>query len=278
MIATAGRRCGSGYRARRGHAADRWSIPALVGAVRCRATAAERNKCCRTCLFIKAAELPGVRRFCRSLKRHLCSGDALLELPRVTDFARSAVCLRRVATSLAVIGSCLLAGCASELPVPTQPWRGSDARLPHAVLADGGNGRNLHLHVAPLVEGGRFTSGFGWRQGSVGGGAYHRGLDIAASAGAPVRAAASGQVVEFGRRGSFGRMVRIRHSINIETIYAHLSRYAQHLEVGRQVRQDEVIGYVGSSGRATGPHLHFEVRRNGWALDPLALPPQSRGG
>jgi murein DD-endopeptidase MepM/ murein hydrolase activator NlpD len=155
----------------------------------------------------------------------------------------------------------------------------NDPHLPHAVLADAGAGRQLHLHVAPVVEGGRFVSGFGWRRHPLGGGgAYHRGLDIAARSGTPVRAAASGVVVEVGRRGAFGRMVRIRHSVGLETLYAHLSRYAGHLASGRKVRQDEVIGYVGASGRASGPHLHFEVRRNGVALDPLSLSPLPHGG
>lgn len=160
-----------------------------------------------------------------------------------------------------------------EPPSPKPSSKGGKPHLPHAVLADNGDGRRLHLHIAPLVEGGRFTSGFGWRQHPMGGGAaHHRGLDIAAPSGTPVRAAASGMIVAFGRRGAFGRMVRIRHAGELETVYAHLSRYAEHLEVGRRVRQDEVIGYVGSSGRSSGPHLHFEIRRGGRALDPLALP------
>jgi murein DD-endopeptidase MepM/ murein hydrolase activator NlpD len=180
-----------------------------------------------------------------------------------------------------------LAGCvAPQLPSPmsfsTAPMSSStasDSRLPHAVLADDGAGRQLHLHVAPVVEGGRFVSGIGWRRHPLGGGgAYHRGLDVAAPSGTLVRAAASGEVVDVGRRGAFGRMVRIRHSVDLETLYAHLSRYAGYLAIGRKVRQDEVIGYVGASGRASGPHLHFEVRRNGVALDPLSLPPLPHGG
>ena len=180
----------------------------------------------------------------------------------------------------------LLAGCAApalplppERPLSTSSSTASGPSLPHAVLADDGAGRQLHLHVAPMVKGGRFVSGFGWRRHPLGGGgAYHRGLDVAARSGTPVRAAASGEVVDVGRRGAFGRMVRIRHSVDLETLYAHLSRYAGYLAIGRKVRQDEVIGYVGASGRASGPHLHFELRRNGRALDPLALPPLPHGG
>lgn len=195
----------------------------------------------------------------------------------MTACARSRA--RLPALLISVVGSLfLLTGCAAPaLPLPTSSSPAGDPRLPHAVLADDGAGHRLHLHVAPVVEGGEFISGFGWRRHPLGGGgAHHRGLDIAAPAGTPVRAAASGRIVELGRRGAFGRMVRIRHSVAFETVYAHLSGYARHLEIGRQVRQDEVIGFVGSSGRSSGPHLHFELRRNGRALDPLALSPLRR--
>lgn len=163
-------------------------------------------------------------------------------------------------------------------PLPKPSSTVGSSHLPHAVLADDGANGRLHLHVAPLVDGGRFTSGFGWRQHPMGGGgAHHRGLDIAAPSGTPVRAAASGTIVAVGRRGGLGRVIRIRHSAALETLYAHLSRYGGDIEVGGRVRQDEVIGYVGSSGRTSGPHLHFEVHRNGRPLDPLALPALAHG-
>jgi murein DD-endopeptidase MepM/ murein hydrolase activator NlpD len=178
-----------------------------------------------------------------------------------------------------ISGIVLLAGCAGPAPtVPTSSPTASSLYLPHAVLADAGAGRELRLHVASVVDGGRFMSGFGWRNHAGGGGANHSGIDISAPPGTPIRAAAAGEVVEVGHQGAFGRMVRIRHSAELETLYAHLSSYARDLEIGRRVRQDEVIGYVGSSGRASGPHLHFEVHRNGRAIDPLALPALPRGG
>jgi murein DD-endopeptidase MepM/ murein hydrolase activator NlpD len=174
--------------------------------------------------------------------------------------------------AFAVLG---LAACAG----PTPPPSGPSGPLPYAVLADAGAGGLLVVRLAPLVERGRLYSGFGWRrQPSGGGGAYHRGLDIAAPAGTPVRAAAAGQVVEAGWSGGFGRLVRIRHGARLETAYAHLSRFAPRLAVGREVDAGELIGHVGSSGRATGPHLHFELRRDGRALDPLQLPPAPPGG
>ncbi|HET6521341.1 MAG TPA: M23 family metallopeptidase, partial [Geminicoccaceae bacterium] len=99
----------------------------------------------------------------------------------------------------------------------------------------------------------------------------HHGIDLAAPAGAPVRAAGSGTVIAAGPRGAYGHHVRIRHDDTYETAYAHLADYAQGVGPGRRVRQGEVIGYVGSTGRSTGPHLHYEVLVDGVQVDPLAL-------
>ena len=197
----------------------------------------------------------------------------------MTGHADSRVRLSALLICMVGIAS-LLPGCTvPEAPVPTLSSIPVNPYLPYAVVADDGDGGALRLHLAPLVEDGQLVSGFGWRRHPMGGGgAYHRGLDIAAPSGTPVRAAASGEVVEAGWQGDYGLMVRIRHSDEVETVYAHLSRLTPQLELGRQVRQDEVIGHVGSTGRATGPHLHFEVRHDGRALDPLALPPVPSGG
>jgi murein DD-endopeptidase MepM/ murein hydrolase activator NlpD len=100
-------------------------------------------------------------------------------------------------------------------------------------------------------------------------GPRHDGIDIRAPKGTAIHAATDGQVVDLGWRGDYGRFILLRHSDQIETAYAHLSRFADRLAVGQVVRRDQVIGYVGTSGNATGPHLHFEVRRNGRAIDPL---------
>src|SRR5690606_10595134 len=86
--------------------------------------------------------------------------------------------------------------------------------------------------------------------------------------GAPVRAAGMGLVVEMGWRGGYGRLVRISHTSSLETLYAHLGGFAEGLKVGGRVKQDQVIGFVGMTGRTTGPHLHFEVRENGAPVDP----------
>lgn len=109
---------------------------------------------------------------------------------------------------------------------------------------------------------GRVTSYFGWRWGS-----FHSGIDIAAPAGTPVLAADSGMVSYRGWNGGYGRLVLIDHGNGIVTAYAHLYDYA--VSVGDRVEKGQVIGYVGSSGNSTGPHLHFEVRVNGVAKNPL---------
>lgn len=94
----------------------------------------------------------------------------------------------------------------------------------------------------------------------------HRGLDIGASWGSPIRAPADGMVVAAGWRGGYGRQVQIAHVGGLATSYSHMSQYA--VESGQQVRRGDVIGYIGASGLATGPNLHYEVTRLGRAIDP----------
>ena len=98
---------------------------------------------------------------------------------------------------------------------------------------------------------------------------FHAGLDIGASWGSPIVAAADGQVVSAGWAGGYGREVRIAHSGGLVSLYGHMSQIAA--EPGSYVRQGQVIGYVGSSGLSTGPHVHFEVRQNGQAVNPLGV-------
>jgi murein DD-endopeptidase MepM/ murein hydrolase activator NlpD len=99
----------------------------------------------------------------------------------------------------------------------------------------------------------------------------HLGVDYAAPTGTPVWAVAEGQVIFAGWQGGFGRLVKIRHHNGYVSYYGHLSRYGAGLRVGQRVRQKQVIGYVGSSGLATGPHLDFRVQINGRYVDPLKL-------
>jgi len=109
---------------------------------------------------------------------------------------------------------------------------------------------------------GQITSGFGPRWGRM-----HQGLDIAAPTGRPITAAKSGKVILAGASGGYGNLVVIDHGGGLSTAYAHQSRIA--VRVGQPVTQGGLIGYVGSTGFSTGPHLHFEVRVNGAARDPL---------
>jgi murein DD-endopeptidase MepM/ murein hydrolase activator NlpD len=106
---------------------------------------------------------------------------------------------------------------------------------------------------------GRITSSFGEREDPINGeGAFHAGIDIAAPYGSPVRAAADGDITGANMVSGYGREVAIDHGHNVETVYGHLS--AMIVVPGQHVTRGQVIGYVGQSGRSTGPHLHYEVR------------------
>jgi murein DD-endopeptidase MepM/ murein hydrolase activator NlpD len=119
----------------------------------------------------------------------------------------------------------------------------------------------------PVVGEVEFTSGFGVRTDPfLGRPAMHTGLDFRASMGDPVRATANGKVVSSGWSGGYGRMVEIDHGNGLSTRYGHLSEI--HVKVGDQIRIGQVIGAVGSTGRSTGPHLHYETRIDGEAVDP----------
>ena len=99
----------------------------------------------------------------------------------------------------------------------------------------------------------------------------HRGVDYAAPHGTPVKATGEGKVIFRGRKGGYGKVVMIRHGARYVTVYAHLSRFARGLRAGRRVRQGQVIGYVGATGLATGPHLHYEFRVDGVHRNPLTV-------
>lgn len=119
--------------------------------------------------------------------------------------------------------------------------------------------------MTPPVAG-RVLSWFGWRIGPDGKEEYHRGIDIAAPQGTPVRAAAAGVVRKAGEEAEYGKYVIIDHGGGWETLYAHNSRVA--VSEGMAVRKGQVIAYVGKTGNATVAHLHFEVRANGREKDP----------
>jgi murein DD-endopeptidase MepM/ murein hydrolase activator NlpD len=103
----------------------------------------------------------------------------------------------------------------------------------------------------------------------------HTGVDFAANHGTPVVASANGTVKEIGWKGGNGNCVVIEHKNHFATLYGHLSRFAEALKAGDVVEQNQVIGYVGSTGLATGPHLHYTMFSNGQAIDPLKIQPSS---
>jgi murein DD-endopeptidase MepM/ murein hydrolase activator NlpD len=126
------------------------------------------------------------------------------------------------------------------------------------------------------INGARLSSGFGFRRHPIlGYSALHKGTDFAAPTGTPVMAAGDGVVVRAGGYGSYGNYVRIRHSDGYETAYAHLSRFGAGMRAGARVRQQQIIGYVGTTGRSTGPHLHYEVLLRGQQMNPMRLKVQT---
>ncbi|HBN22147.1 MAG TPA: peptidase M23 [Holosporales bacterium] len=119
------------------------------------------------------------------------------------------------------------------------------------------------------VDGARISGVFGKRRHPVlGFTKMHKGIDFAAPRGTPVMAAGSGKIVRIGRFSTYGNYIRVRHNSKYSTAYAHLCRYAKGLKVGSSVRQGQVIGYVGCTGRATGNHLHYELLANGKQINP----------
>ena len=118
------------------------------------------------------------------------------------------------------------------------------------------------------VSGGEISSFFGLRADPFGGGSdYHPGIDIAVDYGTPIKASSTGTVEEAQWNGGYGRFVSIDHGNGITTCYGHMSAIA--VQPGQTVRRGDVIGYAGSSGYSTGPHVHFEVRQNGSPVNPL---------
>lgn len=122
------------------------------------------------------------------------------------------------------------------------------------------------------IDGGRITSGFGRRRHPIlGYSKAHKGVDFGANRGTPIYAAGDGVVIERRRKGSYGNYIKIFHSHKYSTAYAHLNNFARRLKKGSKVKQGQIIGYVGSTGRSTGPHLHYEVLRYGKQINPLSI-------
>ena len=122
------------------------------------------------------------------------------------------------------------------------------------------------------INGARISSRFGMRRHPVlGYSKMHKGVDFAAPRGTPIYAAGDGVVEYAGRKGSYGKYVRIRHNRTYATAYAHASRIARSIRKGKRVKQGQIIAYVGTTGRSTGPHLHYELLKNGKQVNPRSV-------
>jgi murein DD-endopeptidase MepM/ murein hydrolase activator NlpD len=136
---------------------------------------------------------------------------------------------------------------------------------------EAGKSAQKFLVRKPVAQG-RFSSGFGMRRHPiVRRYRMHSGIDWAAPTGTPIIAAGNGTVEKVGTRSGYGRSIVLRHANGYETTYNHMSGYARSIGPGDRVRQGQVIGYVGSTGLSTGPHLHFEVLVNGRFVDPMKI-------
>jgi murein DD-endopeptidase MepM/ murein hydrolase activator NlpD len=177
--------------------------------------------------------------------------------------------------------------------VPIDPANGSAPQLRYATFAGRDGKAHVFRYVAlatpaalrpadlsPLalvsfwqpLPGARISSPYGWRVHPVWHKrAFHKGVDYEAALGTPVMASADGIVEDVGRRGNYGNYIRIRHSARLETAYAHLSGFAPALSAGEPVHRGDVIGYVGMTGVATGPHLYYELLVDGRQIDPESI-------
>lgn len=127
------------------------------------------------------------------------------------------------------------------------------------------------LRATP-INGARLSSSFGRRKHPIRGYVkMHKGVDFAARSGTPIMAAGAGVVERANRFSTYGNYVRIRHTDGYKTAYAHMKGFARGIKAGTRVRQDQIIGYVGTTGASTGPHLHYEVLLNGRHINPRRL-------
>lgn len=132
------------------------------------------------------------------------------------------------------------------------------------------DGAALQDQAIPWPAEGRVSSRFGWRKDPISGAArFHDGIDIAAPEGMSIRAVLPGKVSFSGIKEGYGKVIMVNHGQGVSTLYGHASRTL--VSVGESVEAGTVIGEVGSTGRSTGPHLHFEIAQNGIARDPMAL-------
>ena len=135
------------------------------------------------------------------------------------------------------------------------------------------NGKSIKKALMKTpINGARLSSSFGMRKHPIDGfNKMHRGTDFAAPKGTPIMASGDGVIVRAKWCGGGGNCIKIKHNSTYSTVYAHMSKFATGMKVGRRVKQGQVIGYVGSTGKSTGPHLHYEVIENGKKINSQTL-------
>tara|TARA_B100000575_G_scaffold189903_1_gene153059 strand:- start:3196 stop:4503 length:1308 start_codon:yes stop_codon:yes gene_type:complete len=135
------------------------------------------------------------------------------------------------------------------------------------------DGKNVKKSILKTpLDGARLSSNFGMRKHPISGyNKMHKGVDFAAPSGTPIYAGGNGVVEFIGNNGGYGKYIRIRHNNEYKTAYAHLSGYKKGISKGVRVNQGDIIGYVGSTGNSTGPHLHYEILYQNKHINPLKL-------
>ncbi|MDV7341837.1 peptidoglycan DD-metalloendopeptidase family protein [Terasakiella sp. A23] len=157
----------------------------------------------------------------------------------------------------------------SGINIPIYRFKQKNGRV--AYFNDKGQSAQKALMRTP-INGARLSSGFGKRRHPIlGYSKMHTGVDFAAPPGTPIYAAGDGVLDYVGRKGGYGKYIRIRHNSEYQTAYAHMRGYKKGVHKGKRVKQGDVIGYVGSTGRSTGPHLHYEIIRKGRKTNPMKV-------
>ncbi len=160
----------------------------------------------------------------------------------------------------------------TDIPIYRYERKGRGADYFHE---DGSSLKQLLMKTP--VDGARISSGFGMRRHPIlGYSKMHKGVDFAAPRGTPIYAAGDGVIERANRYGSYGNYVRIRHNSTYKTAYAHMRNFAKGIKKGKRVKQGQVIGYIGTTGRSTGPHLHYEVIKNGRQINPKSVKSANR--
>ena len=199
----------------------------------------------------------------RIAKAAAAAGAALLTMAATPALANSSAAAADMAAPVREAPSSTLNGDA-QFQELFASWRSLDRNRAETPIARTG----ISVPSRMPLNDARLTSDYGMRTHPVlGGRRSHNGVDLAAPTGTPVYATADGIVGRANRFGSYGLYVQIEHGAKLETRFAHMSKLA--VATGQRVHKGDLIGYVGSTGRSTGPHLHYEVRIDGQAVNPI---------